>query len=136
MKNISSKNKTCFSFLLIVFSAYVLCYFLSQTVFHEIYLFEWTADHCYLFLWAVPVTFCFLKMYKAALITVIGNWTGILIGQLLGDFIIKINAAKITPDMYIGKVWQLRTHYGVLIWLAVFLISFMIGIIVEKSNSD
>ena len=136
MKNTSSKNKICFRFLFIVFSAYMLCCFLSQTVFHKIYLFEWTADHYYLFLWAVPVTFCFLEMYKAALITTIGNWAGILIGQLLGDFIIKINAAKITPDMYVGKVWQFKTHYGVLIWLSVFLVSCIIGIIIEKKEPD
>ena len=134
MKNTFSKNKTCFRFLLIVFSAYMLCYLLSQTVLHEIYLFQWTADHCYLWLWAASVTFCFLEMYKAALITTIGNWAGILIGQVLGDFIIKINAAKITPDMYVGKVWQLKTHYGVLIWLAVFLVSFIIGIMIEKND--
>ena len=49
---------------------------------------------------------------------------------------IKVNAAKITPDMVIGKVWQLKTHYGVLIWLVIFLLSFMLGIRVEKRNSD
>lgn len=136
MKNTFSKNKAHFKFLFIVFFAYVLCYLLSQTVLHEIYLFEWTADHYYLCLWAASVIFCFLEMYKAALITAIGNWAGILIGQLLGDFIIKINATKITPDMYIGKVWQLKTHYGVLIWLAVFLISFIVGIIIEKRTPD
>ena len=73
-------------------------------------------------------------MYKAALITTAGNWAGILIGQVLGDFMIKINTARITPDMYIGKVWQLKTHYGVLIWLTVFLISFIVGIRSEKEN--
>lgn len=135
MKNTASKKKTCLGFLLIVFLAYVVCYLLSQTVLHEIYLFEWTAAHYYLCLWVVSVTFCFLEMYKAVLITTAGNWAGILIGQVLGNFIVKINTTKITPDMYIGKVWQLKTHYGVLIWLAVFLISFIIGIIVEKSNS-
>ena len=132
MKNTFSKNKTCRGCLLIVVSAYALCYLLSQTVFHEIYLFEWTADHYYLCLWVASVTFCFLKMYKAAFITTAGNWAGILMGQVLGDFIIKINAAKITSDMYVGKVWQLKTHYGVLIWLIVFLLSFIIGIRVEK----
>lgn len=129
------KNKTRPGFLLIVFLAYGLCYLLSQTVFHEIYLFEWTADHYYLCLWAVSVTFCFLEMYKAALSTTIGNWAGILIGQVLGDWIIQINATKITPDMYVGKVWQLKTHYGVLIWLIVFLLAFSIGIRVEKKKS-
>ena len=108
MKNTASKKKTCLGFLLIVFLAYVVCYLLSQTVFHEVYLFEWTAAHYYLCLWVASVTFCFLEMYRAALITTAGNWTGILIGQVLGDFIIKINATKITPDMYIGKVWQLK----------------------------
>ena len=135
MKNTFSKNKTRPGFLLIVFLAYGLCYLLSQTVFHEIYLFEWTADHYYLCLWAVSVTFCFLEMYKAALSTAIGNWAGILIGQVLGDWIIQINATKITPDMYVGKVWQLKTHYGVLIWLIVFLLSFSIGIRVEKKKA-
>ncbi len=134
MKNTFSKNKAFFRFLSIVSSAYVLCYFLSQTVFHEIYLFEWTATHYYLCLWTASVTFCFLEMYKAALITTAGNWVGILIGQVSGDFIIKINTARITPDMYIGKVWQLKTHYGVLIWLTVFLISFIVGIRSEKKN--
>ena len=129
------KNKTRPGFLLIVFLAYGLCYLLSQTVFHEIYLFEWTADHYYLCLWAVSVPFCFLEMYKAALSTTIGNWAGILIGQVLGDWIIQINATKITPDMYVGKVWQLKTHYGVLIWLIVFLLAFSIGIRVEKKKS-
>ena len=95
---------------------------------------KWTADHYYLCLWAAPVTFCFLEKYKAALITAIGNWAGILIGQSLGDFIIKVNAARITPDMYVGKVWQLKTHYGVLIWLLVFLLSFIIGMLVEKKK--
>ena len=136
MKNAFSKNKTCLRFLLIIFLAYVSCYLLSQTVLHEIYLFEWTASHYYLCLWAASVAFCFLEMYKAALITTIGNWAGILIGQLLGDFIIKINVAKITPDMYVGKVWQFKTHYGVLIWLTVFLVSFIIGIMIEKKNPD
>lgn len=136
MKNAFSKNKTCLGFLLIVFFEYVLCYLLSQTVLHEIYLFEWAANHYYLYLWAASVTFCFLEMYKAALITTAGNWAGILIGQVLGDFIIKINAAKITPDMYIGKVWQLKTHYGVLIWLAVFLLTCIIGVIIEKKGPD
>lgn len=134
MKNAFSKNKTCRGCLLIVFLAYALCYLLSQTVFHEIYLFEWTADHYYLCLWVASVTFCFLERYKAALITTIGNGAGILMGQVLGDFIIKINAARITPDMYVGKAWQLKTHYGVLIWLIVFLLSFIIGIRVEKKT--
>ena len=75
-------------------------------------------------------------MHQAALITTAGNWAGILIGQVLDDFIININAAKITPDMSAGKVWQLRTHYGVLIWLVVFLLSFGIGIRVERKNLD
>ena len=88
--------------MFIVFSAYVLCYFLSQTVFHGIYLFEWTANHYYLCLWAASGIFCFPEMYNAALITTVGNGAGILLGQLLGDFIIKINAAKITPDLYIN----------------------------------
>ena len=103
MKNTASKKKTCLGFLLIVFLAYVVCYLLSQTVFHEIYLFEWTAAHYYLCVWVASVTFCFLEMYKAALITTAGNWAGILIGQVLGDFIIKINATKITPDIYIYR---------------------------------
>ena len=74
MKNTASKKKTCLGFLLIVFLAYVVCYLLSQTVFHEIYLFEWTAAHYYLCVWVASVTFCFLEMYKAALITTAGNW--------------------------------------------------------------
>ena len=112
MKNTASKKKTYLGFLLIVF----------------------LAAHYYLCLWIASVTFCFLEMYRAALITTAGNWTGILIGQVLGDFIIKINATKITPDMYIGKVWQLKAHYGVLIWLLVFLLSFISGMLVEKKN--
>ena len=97
MKNTASKKKTCLGFLLIVFLAYVVCYLLSQTVFHEIYLFEWTAAHYYLCVWVASVTFCFLEMYRAA-------------------------------------VWQLKTHYGVLIWLLVFLLSFIIGMLVEKKK--
>lgn len=76
----------------------------------------------------------FWKCIEQLLSQTAGNWTGILIGQVLGDFIIKINATKITPDMYIGKVWQLKAHYGVLIWLLVFLLSFIIGMLVEKKN--
>ena len=63
MKNTASKKKTCLGFLLIVFLAYVVCYLLSQTVFHEVYLFEWTAAHYYLCLWVASVAFCFLEMY-------------------------------------------------------------------------
>ena len=135
MKKMVSKDKTYLGFLLFVFFAYGSCYLLSQTVLHEIYLFEWTADHFYLYLWVIPAAFCFLNKFWAAISTTIGNWVGILIGQVLGDLIIKINAAKITPDMYVGKAWQLRTHYGVLIWLAVFLLSLIVGIGSEKKHS-
>ena len=69
MKNTASKKKTCLGFLLIVFLAYVVCYLLSQTVFHEVFLFEWTAAHYYLCLWVASVTFCFLDLYRAALIS-------------------------------------------------------------------
>lgn len=135
MKNLFSRDKACLGFLLVIFLAYGSCYLLSQTVFHEIYMFGWTADHYYLCLWVIPAAFCFLEMFRAVISTTIGNWAGILIGQVLGDFIIKINAAKITPDMYVGKAWQLRTHYGVLIWLVVFLLSVIVGIRSEKKNS-
>lgn len=88
MKNTASKRKLVSDFADRILG-YVVCYLLSQTVFHEIYLFEWTAAHYYLCVWVASVTFCFLEMYKAALITTAGNWAGILIGQVLGDFIIK-----------------------------------------------
>ena len=39
----SIKKENLSRILLIVFLAYVVCYLLSQTVFHEVYLFEWTA---------------------------------------------------------------------------------------------
>ncbi len=135
MKNTASKKKTCLGFLLIVFLAYVVCYLLSQTVFHEVYLFEWTAAHYYLCLWVASVTFCFLEMYRAALITTAGKLDRNFDRTSVGRFYYQNNATKITPDMYYRKkVWQLKAHYGVLIWLLVFLLSFIIGMLVEKKN--
>ena len=67
MKNTASKKKTCLGFLLIVFLAYVVCYLLSQTVFHEVYLFEWTAAHYYLCLWVASVTSVFWKCIEQLL---------------------------------------------------------------------
>ena len=116
MKNTASKKKTCLGFLLIIFLAYVVCYLLSQTVFHEVYLFEWTAAHYYLCLWVASVTFCFLEMYRAALITTAGNWTGILIGQVLRRFTKGYYIKQPNMDCQPTEFTALSRHRAVFSW--------------------
>lgn len=119
---------------------FVGLYFLSKTSFRGLYLFEWTARHSYLCLWAVAILLiCFGKIRLSLLIT-IGNVIGVFVGQYGGDLLKNINMQKIEANMDAGKVYQLRQHHGVTIWILTIVIFIMIymavNLALKKKSAD
>lgn len=94
-------------------------YGLSATALQDLYLFEWTARHKYIGLWAIALVFLLLGKLFLTYAVALGNLTGILAGQFLGDWLRAQSIQKITPDMNAETVYHMYHHPGVEIWLAV-----------------
>ena len=110
---------------------FLLLHILSSTVLRDVYLFEWMRRENYLFVWIiVAVVALFGKYYAAGIITG-GYIVGIIVGQVLGDFINTQTIKKITDDMPYEQVDSLMSHYGFQIWAVVFLISIIVACIVQ-----
>ena len=104
MKNTASKKENLSRiFADRIFSICGVLSSFSKQCFHEVYLFEWTAAHYYLCLWVASVTFCFLEMYRAALITTAGNWTGIFDRTSVGRFYYQNKRHKNQPGYVYRK---------------------------------
>lgn len=65
----------------------------------------------------------------------LGNLAGVVIGQIAGDVIVKLNTAKITPATTPGEAEQLHSHPGFLIWLGMILAFYVVGVVIEKAGS-
>lgn len=117
---------------LTTFGVLLIWHALSRTLLRDIYLFEWASeDGRYLLVW-IPVAVLILAgQYWVSSALAVGDLAGIVIGQLLGDGIAAWNSAKITPDMDAGAIYQLQTHYGAFILLAVLLIFLTAGIALQ-----
>jgi len=110
-------------------------YFVSMTIFKDIYLFEWTARNRYLYIWVlIAILTIFGKKYTALSLTV-GNLIGIIAGQLSGDYIKNENIKKITETMEAHEVYRLHTHYGFYIWVLTLVIFLVIGVVVQRNSN-
>lgn len=107
-----------------------ILYVLSTTIFREAYLFKWTADDTYYYVWLLVVLFVFLDKKIYACILSVANFIGIFVGEYLGSWIKQENMKLITEKTSAEQVWRLHLHYGALIWLCFILVSlFIIAII-------
>lgn len=107
-------------------------YVAPRTYFDGLYLFEWTARHRYLYIWAAAVILAFAGRGYLSFALTAGNAAGIFCGQFMGDWIRENNMLKITPGMDAGTAYQLQHHPGVEIWLSVILSFLLVSIIMHK----
>ena len=122
------------SFLLANAGCFLILYLVSIIFLRDVYLPDWTAQNHYLYLWIAPIILDLLDLHWVSTSISLGNLAGVVFGQLLGDWIVRVNVAKITPEMAPGQAQQLRTHPGFLIWLGVLLIFTAAGIYLQKTK--
>ena len=110
-------------------------YLISMTVLNGVYLFEWTARNLYCYVWvAVAVLIVLDKLYAAYTVT-LGNLAGVVIGQLLGDFIASERAKLITPDTSAEMSYILSSHDGATRWAVVLVFFTAAGIAAQIISS-
>lgn len=109
-----------------------LLYILSRTLLANVYLFEWTARHYYLLLWVAALALGFSKAKILSYSITLGNLVGLVIGQLLGDFIVAQRVAQLPPDVGGSTQYWANYHHGVLIWLIVVLAFFLAGLVLNR----
>lgn len=110
---------------------FFVMYVISQTFLKEMYLFYWTSDHYYLYIFIIALILIFLRKNILSFSLTFGSIIGIFLGQFGGDFIRNQNKLKITPDMTPELIYQLNHHPGVEIWLLTTLIFVIAGVVVS-----
>lgn len=118
------------TFLVFYLLSFIILYIVSSVFLSESYLFKWTADKLYLYVWVVIAILTYFKQYSLATSLVIGNLSGVLLGQFVGDYIRNLNIRSITENMTPEKRAMLHLHPGVEIWILTILTSLAIGIII------
>lgn len=126
--------KKRYAFLFVNTGSFLILYLVSIVFLRDVYLPDWTAQNHYLYLWIAPIILDLLNLHWVSVSITLGNLAGIVFGQLLGDSIVRLNIAKITPEMSPGQAQQLRTHPGFLIWLGFLLIFTVAGIYLQKKK--
>ena len=115
MKNIKRLDWKFFS---IVFVAMCILYVVTRYCLTSFYTPEWVARNLFHF-FAGMMTFCSLSgKRKIVIISFIGYVTGILTGEMFGGF-----------EKHIGPQYL---HWGWLIFVIVFIIFLIAGLIIEK----
>lgn len=124
--------KTKANWFLATFGVLLVWHALCRMLLRDTYLFGWASeDGRYLLIW-IPVAVLILAgQYWVSSALAVGFLVGIVTGQFLGDGIVAWNSAKITPSMDAGTVYQLQTHYGAFILLAVVVIFAVAGIALQ-----
>lgn len=118
--------------IIIQFMIFIILYAVSVTVFSNKYLYKWTADHKYLYIWIIILILTIYRQHIIALLLTCGNVIGVLIGQSLGDYIRNENMKKITEIMTAEQVYHLQKHYGFVIWILTLFAFLVIGTIIQK----
>ncbi len=111
-------------------------YALSRTLMQNVYLFEWTARNLYFFFWIPALVLALFGKTVISNAITFGNLAGVIIGQLLGDFIVSQNAKLITPDTTPDREYLLLSHPGSFIWIITVLVFAAVGIVLQIVSSS
>lgn len=136
MTNILTRNpKSKLIALIVTVAVFGVLYIISQAFLKSVYLFEWASRGLYYYIW-VPalLLIAFDKPIISYSIT-FGNVLGLIVGQLLGDFIRTRNMALITPETPPDQEYFLSYHKGAFIWIITVLICAALGIAVQIITS-
>ena len=123
-------------FLLANAGSFLILYWISTFFLQDVDLPDWTAQNHYLYLWIAPIVLDLLDLHWVSVSISLGNLAGVIFGQVIGDFIVRINLARITPEMAPGQAQQLRTHPGFWIWLGMILLFILAGILLQKQHPE
>ena len=112
----------------------VLFYLASSTIFNKLYLFEWFSHNYtfYLVLCFISLVPIILNKNIVSLFLTSGLIVGTFIGQFLGDILLVLTTNKINSSTSVEQVQYLSSHRGFYIWIIVTIISFVMGIFLDK----
>lgn len=132
--------------LLAFMSIYVIGYLLCKYLFQVgapfwSYTAGWLFVNHFMYTWVLVIAFSLLnKPYTASSIT-LGCFLGIVIGQVIGDWIIAINLQKIQDLVNEGIIVTAEQeataslHYGIWpIWFFVIILFLITGVILDYRN--
>ena len=101
-------------------------------VLRERYFFGWLIHNNFAYIWVVMIIFTMFGKYLYSYAIAIGNIIGILLGQVLGEYILKLSRAKIATETNVDKIRVLEnSYYHVFIWLS-FIIIVIVLVFINK----
>ena len=137
--NTNSLDYNRFRHCLIVLIPFGILVIVTAAFFPDAYLLEWTLSRSYLFLWVLAALLAYSRPILGYTIS-LGNFIGVILGQVLGDILRKNNIAKITPDMDPGEVVRLHHHHGFFIWistvLSVIALYWIVAVLIHKLKKE
>lgn len=101
-------------------------------VLRDRYFFGWLIHNNFAYIWVVMIIFTMFGKYLYSYAIAIGNIIGILLGQVLGEYILKLSRAKIAIETNVDKIRVLENrYYHVFIWLS-FIIIVIVLVFINK----
>ena len=120
-------------YIIITTVSFCALYAVSKLWLHNLYLYEWMTHNWAvpLFIWVLVQILILMKRIIPAVLIAVGHIVGTVLGQWIGDELLKRNQALISPDMSSGQIHHLDTHYGFAIWVIILAAFLIAGIIAE-----
>jgi len=131
-KQMYSNVKVSMVLQLLVF---LLAFFVSLYLLPDWYVCKWTAKNFYCFIWVIMIILCIRNKCDVGWFITISNVLGIVVGQVLGQEIKNLRIAKINEATSNERIYQLSKNYGVVIWLILIIIAFIIGEIFHRKRA-
>lgn len=118
---------------------YLICisFFMQDRLLYS-YTADWVTRHFFMFTWIVSIILALNKKYITSLSTTVGCFLGIIIGDILGNYIITIRSSNIEKLIMRGgsisaeKIHLANVHYGVLIWICTIFTIGLIGLFWDR----
>ena len=101
-------------------------------VLRDRYFFGWLIHNNFAYIWVVMIIFTMFGKYLYSYAIAIGNIIGILLGQVLGEYILMLSKEKTATETNIDKIRVLEnSYYHVYIWLS-FIIIVVVLVFINK----
>ncbi len=101
----------------------------------HIYTFEWGVRHRFLYTWILAIFFPLFKFYFSSILTTLGCFLGMSIGEYIGNIILENNLSNLDRLISEGAsaeiIQRQYMHYGVYIWLVFQLLFIIAGVIID-----
>ena len=109
--------------------SFVWLYFATKNKYDNLYLFEWTADHSYLYIWAWVFYLTAVRKEIIAIALSAGNLFGVIVGQVYGSYLFDIDMAKLEAGVDIGRGYP--ENYSFAIYIYSLLAAFILGVLIQ-----